>query len=83
MEQALASALRLQSLLAEISSRFVTRLPGRMDETIEETQRLICEALGVDRSTLWQCTADGSGMALTHYLAERRLRAPAAEFCGR
>ncbi len=63
----LASALRLQRLLAEISSCFVTRPPGQVDETIEENQRLICEALGVDRATLWQSTEDGMGMALTHF----------------
>jgi signal transduction histidine kinase len=63
----LAAALRLQRLLAEMSARFVTRPPGQMDGTIEETQRLICETLEVDRSTLWQSTADGAGMALTHF----------------
>lgn len=63
----LSDTLRLQRLLAEISSRFVTRPPEQVDDTIEETQRLICETLGLDRSTLWQATADGTGMALTHF----------------
>jgi signal transduction histidine kinase len=63
----LSDTLRLQRLLAEISSRFVTRPPEQVDDTIEETQRLICETLGVDRSTLWQATGDGTGMALTHF----------------
>lgn len=63
----LASALRLQCLLAEMSARFVTRPPGQVDDIIEETQRLICETLEVDRSTLWQSTGDGGGMALTHF----------------
>ncbi|MGL4402006.1 MAG: sensor histidine kinase [Luteolibacter sp.] len=63
----LASALRLQRLLAEISSNFVTRSAGRMDDTIEETQHLVCETLGLDRSTLWQITGDGTEMALTHF----------------
>lgn len=66
-EVSLASALRLQRLLAEISSRFVTRPAGQEDHTIEETQRLICETLGADRSTLWQTNDDGSDMALTHF----------------
>lgn len=67
MEHDLASALRLQSLLAEISSRFVTHPTGQVDDTIEETQRLVCETLGVDRSTLWQITGDDAEMALTHF----------------
>ena len=67
VEGELASALRLQWLLAEISSRFVTRPAGRVDDTIEETQQLICDTLGVDRSTLWQTKDDGPDMALTHF----------------
>lgn len=63
----LAAALRLQRLLAEISSCFVTRPPGQVDETIEDSQRLICETLSMDRATLWQSTEDGTGMALTHF----------------
>ena len=54
----LSDALRLQRQLAEISSRFVTRPPEQVDDTIEETQRLICETLGVDRSTLWHATGE-------------------------
>jgi signal transduction histidine kinase len=63
----LATALRLQGLLTEISSRFVTQPAGKADATIEETQQLICETLGVDRSTLWQTADDGPDMALTHF----------------
>lgn len=67
MEHDLASALRLQQLLAEISSRFVTRPAGEMDETIEEIQQLICETLRLDRSTLWLFPVDDSELALVHF----------------
>ncbi len=67
VEGNLAEALRLQFLLAEISTRFVTRSAAEVDDAIEETQRLICETLGLDRSTLWQITSDGAAMSLTHY----------------
>ncbi|MDP3851357.1 MAG: ATP-binding protein [Luteolibacter sp.] len=67
MEHELESALCLQRLLAEISSRFVTRPVGQVDDTIVELQRHICEALDLDRATLWQSTGDGGGMALTHF----------------
>lgn len=67
VENDLAFALRLQRLLADISSRFVTRTEVPVDATIEETQQLICETLDLDRSTLWQ-TADGSmHLELTHF----------------
>ncbi|NQX00997.1 GAF domain-containing protein [bacterium] len=67
VERDLAAALRLQRLLAEISSRFVTRPAGQVDGTIEETQRLVCETLGLDRSTLWQADGGNTEMGLTHF----------------
>lgn len=67
MEGKLAEAMRLQLLLAEISTRFVTRPAVQVDNAIEETQRLICETLDLDRSTLWQISADGESMVLTHF----------------
>lgn len=67
IEHDLASALRLQRLLAEISSRFVTRPAGELEETIEETQQLICETLRLDRATLWLLTEDHSELALAHF----------------
>ena len=67
VESELADALRLQRLLAGISTRFVTQPAGRMDDTIEETQQLICETLGLDRSTLWLYAKDAAELALTHF----------------
>ena len=63
----LEAALRLQRLLAEISSRFATRPAGQMGETIDETLKLICARLGLDRATLWLTGESGTEMALTHY----------------
>ena len=61
----LASALRLQRLLTEISSRFVTSPETETSEIVESAQHMICEALGLDRSTLWLFSEDGAEMALT------------------
>jgi signal transduction histidine kinase len=63
----LASALRLQRLLTEISSRFVTRPESETREIIESAQQMICEALCLDRSTLWLFSEDGVEMALSCY----------------
>ena len=67
VEHDLAVALRLQRLLVEISSCFVTRPVGQVDDTIEESQRIVCQTLGIDRSTLWQFTGDGRELAITHF----------------
>jgi signal transduction histidine kinase len=66
VENELAEKLRLQRLLAELSARFVGLPSGEVDAAIEETQRLIVETLGLDRSTLWRLEEHGSGMVLTH-----------------
>lgn len=65
-EAALAEKLRLQQLLAELSTRFVALTSENVDAAIEDTQRLIVETLGLDRSTLWQLADHGPGMVCTH-----------------
>jgi PAS domain S-box-containing protein len=67
VETELAGKLRLQQLLAELSSRFVALQFEHLDSAIQESQRLIVETLGLDRSSLWQLADDGTGMVCTHY----------------
>ncbi|HTX55261.1 MAG TPA: ATP-binding protein [Candidatus Baltobacteraceae bacterium] len=66
-ERQLAERLRFETLLAELSARFV-HLPAKDIETeIQDVQRRICEGLDLDRSTLLQVPADEPGtMRLTH-----------------
>lgn len=66
VEAELAEKLRLQRLLADLSARFVVLPSRQVDAAIKETQRLIVEALGLDRSTLWQLVEGRPGMILTH-----------------
>ncbi|HET6409279.1 MAG TPA: ATP-binding protein, partial [Chthoniobacteraceae bacterium] len=66
VEAELAEKLRLQRLLADLSSRFVALPSSDVDAAIEETQQLIVESLGLDRSTLWQLDEQGAGMICTH-----------------
>src|SRR4051812_1577037 len=63
----LAEKLRLQHLLADLSARFVVLPSEQVDSAIEETQRLIVESLGLDRSTLWQLASPGPGLVCTHW----------------
>jgi PAS domain S-box-containing protein len=66
VEAELAEKLRLQRLLAELSTRLVALPSEHVDATIEGTQQLIVETLGLDRSTLWQLAEDGPGLVCTH-----------------
>ncbi len=54
------------SRLAEIAARFASAPMERLDESIQETQRLLVAMLGIDRSTLWQFVEDRAGLVLTH-----------------
>ena len=64
----LAEQLQLQTLLAEISARFINLPADRIDSEIEDAQRRICELLDLDRSTLWQvCEGEPGTLLLTHF----------------
>lgn len=52
--QGLLERLRFESLLTEISARFVNMPSGQIDDAIQEAQREICDCLGIDLSALWQ-----------------------------
>jgi PAS domain S-box-containing protein len=66
VEAELAEKLKLQGLLAAISSLFVALPSEQVNATIEETQRLIVETLGLDRCTLWRRADHKPGMMLVH-----------------
>ncbi|MCU0258940.1 MAG: sigma 54-interacting transcriptional regulator [Solirubrobacteraceae bacterium] len=65
--QALADQLRFETLLSELSARFVRIPPGEVDAAIEDAQRRICACLDLDLSALWQWSDDNPGsQVLTH-----------------
>ncbi len=55
----LEERIRFETLLADLSARFVGLPAEALDREIEEAQRRICEALGLDRSTLGQPDKSG------------------------
>jgi formate hydrogenlyase transcriptional activator len=67
-EQVLEERLKFETLLANISARFINLPADRIEVEIEDTQRRICEFLDVDRSTLWQVREEDPGtLLLTHF----------------
>ncbi|MDR3404999.1 MAG: ATP-binding protein [Chthoniobacter sp.] len=66
VEAELAGKLRLQGLLASISTLFVALPSAQLDAAIGKTQRLIVETLGLDRCTLWTLAENRRGMVCTH-----------------
>jgi PAS domain S-box-containing protein len=63
----LAERLRFETLLADLSSRFVN-VPGEdVDAEIEDAQKRVCEFLGCELSGLWQWSADDPyQLVMTH-----------------
>jgi len=63
----LEERLRFETLLVEISARFVNLPTDQIDGEIEDAQRRICECLGLDLSALWQWSDEKPRfLTLTH-----------------
>ena len=62
----LEERVRFEALLADLSARFVHVPADQMDRMIEEAQRRIVQALGLDRSTLLQRSEDENDLVITH-----------------
>jgi PAS domain S-box-containing protein len=63
----LQSRLAFETMLADLSSRFVNVGPGELDREIDGAQRRVCECLEFDLSSLWQwANDDPHSFVLTH-----------------
>jgi PAS domain-containing protein len=63
----LQDRLRFETMLSDLSSRFVNLEPAEVDREIEEAQRRVCECLELDLSALWQLTPEEPGvLRMTH-----------------
>jgi PAS domain S-box-containing protein len=54
-------------LVSQLSSSFINLALEEVDDAIRRGQRTIVEALGLDRSTLFQCADDDDHLVLTHH----------------
>jgi len=63
----LEERLRFETLLADISARFVNLPADQIDTEIEEAQRRVCECLGLELAALWQWSVETPRfLTLTH-----------------
>ena len=64
----LEERLRFETLIADLSSKFVNLPPGEVDSEVMDAERRLCEVLGLDISAIWQWSAGPPGcFTLTHY----------------
>jgi len=60
--------LSFETLLADLSARFINMPVDRVDSEIQEAQRRVCECLGLDFSALWQFSmGTPHTLKLTHF----------------
>lgn len=78
--QELLDRLLFETLLTDISARFVRAPANTIDSEIERSQRDICESLGLDHSSVWQVTSKHPGkFSLTHVYRARADLPPVPE----
>jgi PAS domain S-box-containing protein len=66
-EAELAERLRFETLLADLSARFVNVPAQQFDDEIEDTLRRVCECVALEAASLWQASAENpSLLTLTH-----------------
>jgi formate hydrogenlyase transcriptional activator len=68
---------RLETLLIELSTRFISLAPEQVDREIQEAQRRICDSLGLDRSSLFQQpVGEPAALLLTHLYQQPHMPPP-------
>ena len=73
----LEARLRFETLIADLSSKFVNLPAGEVDHEIMDAERLICEFLGLDLAALWQWSDETPAVLTpTHVYAQEGLQAP-------
>ena len=64
--------LKFETLLVELSARFINLPAEQVDDAIVDAQRRICDCVGLDVVVLWQWEADAPGVfTLTHHYRRR------------
>jgi len=72
LRQELKERLRFETLLSEISFRFINPSPVTLDDAIKDAQLRICELLDIDRFVLWQIQDGAPGKMLLSHIHQRR-----------
>jgi PAS domain S-box-containing protein len=74
--KALQERLRFESLISDLSARFVNLPPDQIDGEIEGAQCHICEFLDLDRSALFQLSEKEPGVLLLTHLHQAKESPP-------
>ena len=73
----LEDRLRFENLLADLFARFVNVSADQLNREIGNARRAICEALGIEHSSVWQITLDNPReFILIHLVRDANLPPP-------
>jgi PAS domain S-box-containing protein len=74
----LENRLEFETLISDLSSRFINLPPGEVDREVDDALRRVCELLGIDLAVLWQTSGAAPGVLTpTHvYCAQGSLVSP-------
>ena len=72
----MADPRTFEHLVSQLASRFVNLPHEQVDEAIVDSQRRIVEALGIDRSAMWQMDDGGEDLLYTHAWTRPELPQP-------
>ena len=67
----MGSPLEFETLISDLSSRFINVRPDEVAREIEDAQHRICEVLDVDLSALWEQVAAHGPLTLTHFYSSQ------------
>jgi formate hydrogenlyase transcriptional activator len=71
--------LEFQTLISDLSSRFINLPPGQVDHEIEDALRRVCEFLGIDYAVLWQWSSAAPGVLVPTHAYSPQEGLPSAE----
>jgi PAS domain S-box-containing protein len=67
--------LEFETLISDLSSRFINVPPSEVDHEIKDALRRVCELLGIDLAVLWQWSGAAPGVITpTHAYAQEGLQ---------
>ena len=66
-DEALKGQLSFETLLSDLSARFIAMPASKVDDAIKDAQRLIVETLGLDRSVVFQLSDQANAHVITHW----------------
>lgn len=70
VQEELAKQLAFETLVSDLSARFVNLTPSEVDREILDAQRRICHLLGLDIVALWQWSEEALGLPVAKTIIE-------------